>query len=170
MNVFGLLHVIRHSMPHFREQGSGHFFNISSIGGFNASFPGWGATKFAVAGLTESLAAESKAFGVKTTLVYPDYFRSGFLSGDSLKTPGNPIAAYEEARQLKAFHQNSMNTNQPDDPVKAALVLIEQSKEDHPALHLFLGQDAFDLTHKKMEAVEANLISWKKQTVSTAFN
>lgn len=173
VNVFGLLHVIRHSMSHFREKKSGHFFNISSIGGYNANFPGWGiycATKFAVAGLTESLAAESKAFGIKTTLVYPGYFRTDFLTGNSLHTPQNPIEAYVEARQSEAFHQNSMNGNQPGDPVKAALLLIEQSKEAHPALHLFLGQDAFDFAHKKMEAVEADLTSWKELTIATAFN
>lgn len=173
VNVFGLLNVVRNTMAHFRKKGSGHIFNISSIGGYNADFAGWGAycaTKFAVAGLTESLAAEAKEFGIKTTLVYPGYFRTDFLSGSSLQTPEKPIVAYAEARQSEAFHQNEINGNQQGDPVKAALVLIEQSEENNPALHLFLGQDAFDFAHKKIEAVEADLMTWKKQTLSTALN
>jgi len=60
VNVFGTLNVIRSVMAHFRQKKSGHIINISSIAGFLGGFPGWGiynATKFAVAGLTEALAA-----------------------------------------------------------------------------------------------------------------
>jgi NAD(P)-dependent dehydrogenase (short-subunit alcohol dehydrogenase family) len=87
VNVFGSLNVIRAAMPHLREQKSGHIFNISSIGGFTGNFPGFGiycATKFAVQGFTESLAAEIKSFGVKATIVSPGYFRTNFLAADSL--------------------------------------------------------------------------------------
>ena len=67
VNVFGSLNVIRKVMPHLRKQKSGTIFNISSIGGFTGNFPGFGiycATKFAVVGFTESLAAEVKPFGI----------------------------------------------------------------------------------------------------------
>ena len=77
VNVFGYLNVIRHATPYLRNQQSGHIFNISSIGGYIGNFPGFGvycATKFAVAGFTESLAEEMKEFGVNVTLVYPGYF------------------------------------------------------------------------------------------------
>ena len=47
-----------------------------------------------------------------------------------------------------------MHGNQQGDPVKAALILIAQSKENTPALHLFLGQDAFDSAHKKIEGTD----------------
>jgi NAD(P)-dependent dehydrogenase (short-subunit alcohol dehydrogenase family) len=97
VNVFGTLHVIREVMPHLRAQQSGHIFNISSIGGFSGNFPGWGiycATKFAVVGLSESLAAEAKAFGIKVTVVEPGYFRTSFLAAGSVTTPRNEIAAY----------------------------------------------------------------------------
>jgi len=83
VNVFGLLSVLRYATPHLRQQGAGRVFNISSIGGFTGAFPGWGVycgTKFAVAGLTESYAAEMKDFGVYATVVYPGYFRTEFLT------------------------------------------------------------------------------------------
>src|SRR3954465_11275320 len=66
INVFGSLNVIRNVMPQFREKGTGRIYNISSVGGFNGNFAGWGiycSSKFAVAGFTESLAAEVKEFG-----------------------------------------------------------------------------------------------------------
>lgn len=172
VNVFGVLNVIRSVMPEFRAKRSGHFFNISSIAGYTANFPGWGnycATKFAVAALTESLAAETKSFNVTATVVYPGYFRTDFLTKGSLAVPENPIAEYEEARQSEAFHQNEMDGNQAGDPEKAAQVLIKVADDENPPLHLFLGSDAYNLANQKMSAVQNDLETWKSLTVSTDF-
>jgi NAD(P)-dependent dehydrogenase (short-subunit alcohol dehydrogenase family) len=172
VNVFGLLHVVRHAMPHLRAQGSGHIFNIASIGGYDGRFAGWGiycATKFAVAGLSEGLAAEVNQFGVGVTIVYPGYFRTNFLAGDSLKTPLRPIDAYQEARASEQVHQREINGSQPGDPEKAAAVLMRVAGEAAPPLHLFLGEDAFGRAHRKIESVQAQLEQWKELTVSTAF-
>lgn len=172
VNVFGLLNVTRHILPHFRAQRSGHIFNISSIGGYFAGFAGWGiycATKFAVSGLTEALAAEVKSFGIKVTLVYPGYFRTNFLTKGSVKTPANPIAEYTEARQSEVMHEKEINGNQQNDPVKAAEVLIRVSQEEQAPLHLFLGEDALNMAQQKIEQVQAEISTWKELTVSTAF-
>jgi NAD(P)-dependent dehydrogenase (short-subunit alcohol dehydrogenase family) len=172
INVFGLLNVIRNTMPEFRANKSGHFFNISSIGGYHGGFPGWGiycSTKFAVAGLTEGLRAEAKAFDVNVTLVYPGYFRTSFLTGDSMGLPKNPIADYEEARQSVIAHQNEINGNQPGDPEKAVDALIQISNEKNPPLHLFLGEDAYNMANVKIKEVEADLEKWKSVTIATAF-
>lgn len=172
VNVFGLLNVIRNTMPYMRANRSGHIFNISSIGGYNGGFPGWGiycSTKFAVAGLTESLAAEVKSFGINVTLVYPGYFRTDFLTDSSLQLPANAIADYKEVRDSENAHKNSIDGNQPGDPEKLADALINMSKEENPALHLFLGQDAYDMTNLKIESVQADLEKWKSVSVSTGF-
>ena len=116
-----------YATPHLRRQGAGRVFNISSIGGFTGNFPGWGiccATKFAVAGLTESYAAEMKDFGVHATVVYPGYFRTDFLTAGSLGTPAHPTAAYQSIRDSQTLHEQQINGNQPGDPEKAAAVLI----------------------------------------------
>lgn len=42
VNVFGTLNVIRAALPQLRKQGSGHVFNIASIGGFSGGYPGFG--------------------------------------------------------------------------------------------------------------------------------
>jgi len=171
VNVFGVLNVIRNALPVLRAQRSGHIFNISSIGGYTANFGGWGsycATKFAVAALTESLAAEVKPFGVKATVVYPGYFRTDFLAG-SLDLPANPIAEYEEARKTEDLHQNEINGNQPGDPEKLAEVLIKIDREANPPLHLFLGSDAYALANRKISEVQKDLENWKSLTVATDF-
>jgi NAD(P)-dependent dehydrogenase (short-subunit alcohol dehydrogenase family) len=172
VNVFGLLNVIRHAMPHLRKQGRGHIFNIASIGGYIGNFPGWGiycATKFAVVGLTESLAAESKSFGIHATVVYPGYFRTNFLSKDSVKVPVRPIEAYAEARASQEQHQHQINGNQPNDPEKAAEALIRIAGEENPPVHLFLGPDAYEMVGVKNDIVKQELATWKELTLSTVF-
>lgn len=172
VNVFGSLNVIRYVMPHLRKQHSGAIFNISSIGGFSGNFPGWGiycATKFAVAGFTESLAAEAKEFGITATAVYPGYFRTGFLTQESFGRPQKPIDEYTNARASQALHENDINGTQMGDPEKAAAVIIEIAESDNVPLHLFLGQDAYDGAKAKIEAVQKDMNTVEELATSTAF-
>lgn len=172
VNVFGSLNVIRKVMPHFRTKHAGHIFNIASIGGYTGGFPGFGiycATKFAVAGFSESLAAEAAPFGVNVTVVYPGYFRTSFLSPDSLIVPKNQIEAYQEVRANEHAHQNSINGNQAGDPEKAAEALIQIAGVEKPPLHLFLGADAYEFANVKINQVKQDLEEQKQITVNTGF-
>ena len=172
VNVFGSLNVIRHVMPHFREKKSGAFFNISSIAGFLGSFPGWGiynATKFAVAGFTEALSAETKSLGITATIVYPGYFKTNFLLQGSLHGPAHPIADYKEARELEVIHENQIIGNQPGDPDKAAAVFMEVAARSERPLHLFLGTDAYNMAHAKIETVQNELKVYETIGKSTDF-
>ena len=173
INVFGSLNVIRNVMPHLRAQQSGHIFNISSIGGFTGNFPGWGiycATKFAVHGLSESLAMEVKPFGVNVTIVSPGYFRTNFLTKDSMNVPKKQLDAYQSVRDSQTAHQDQINGNQAGDPEKAVAAIIEIAEVENPPLHLFLGEDAYNVAYVKMDAVKSDLEKWKKMTVTTGFN
>lgn len=171
VNVFGSLNVIRNVMPYLRNQKSGSIFNISSVGGLFGGFAGWGvycSTKFAVAGFTEALAEEAKAFGVNVTVVYPGYFRTDFLAKGSVRTPKNVIQDYEAARQSEQAHLNDINGNQPNDPEKAIDVLIAISQEENPPVHLLLGKDAYDMLKNKIDIITKDVEQWKEYTLSTA--
>lgn len=173
VNVFGTLNVIRHAMPHLRQQQSGHIFNIASIGGFAGGFPGFGiycATKFAVHGLTESLAHEIEAFHVKATVVMPGYFRTNFLTSGSLSTPQQEIAAYKTVREVQDAHTNQYNGNQQGDPEKAAEVMIAVAEQANPPIHLFLGPDAYQFAETKMNVVKTDMESVKKLATATSFS
>lgn len=171
VNVFGLLNVTRAILPHMRAQQSGHIFNISSIAGFTGAFPGFGvycATKFAVDGLSESLSAETKPFGIKVTIVSPGYFRTDFLASGSLGVPAQPIAAYQAVRDVQSAHQHEINGNQAGDPEKAVAAIINVAAVENAPLHLFLGEDAYGMAYQKMDAIKADLETWKEVTVNTA--
>ncbi|WP_223607416.1 SDR family oxidoreductase [Chryseobacterium sp. OSA05B] len=170
VNVFGTLNVIRNAVHYLREQKSGHIFNISSIGGYSGNFPGWGiycATKFAVAGLTEALAEEIKEFGVHVTVVYPGYFRTDFLSKDSVKTPENPIQVYETARSSEQAHLNEINGNQPNDPEKGAAAIIALSEEQNPPVHFLLGSGTAEFLDQKIKIITGDAKQWETLTMST---
>lgn len=172
INVFGMLNVIRAVMPQMRAQKQGRILNISSMAGIQGHIPGWGvycAAKFAVAGLTEALAAEAKPFGIKVTLVYPGHMRTGFLSPDSIRSPQNPIADYVSVREGEQMAKNQMNGQQIGDPAKAAALLIKIADEAEPPLHFFIGEDVYQAANAKLDAVRHDLEHWKADTLSIGF-
>ncbi|KAL4990693.1 hypothetical protein BDW68DRAFT_26548 [Aspergillus falconensis] len=104
INVFAPLRLIRASLPHLRSQGSGTIINFSSIGGLTSG-PSNGiycATKFALEGLTQALAAEIAPFGLKALVVEPGYFRTSFLSA---VTSGTNIAPALNVYEGTAAHE-----------------------------------------------------------------
>ncbi len=172
VNVFGTLHVIRHALPQLRRQQAGHIVNFSSIAGILGGFPGWGvycATKFAVEGLSEALAAEVASFGVKVTVVAPGYFRTNFLKSGSLKLAADQLPAYQVVRDNEAYHDQLQQANtQPGDPAKAAAALIEVAAAPNPPLHLLLGDDAYGLADTKIKMLQDDMAHWQALSRSTA--
>ncbi|CAG9170485.1 3-phenylpropionate-dihydrodiol/cinnamic acid-dihydrodiol dehydrogenase [Cupriavidus laharis] len=168
-NVFGLLGVTRAVLPHMRRRRSGHVINISSIGGY-AAYPGWGvygATKFAVEGLTEALAAELAPLGVHATVVEPGFFRTDFLDASSLVRVGGEIAEYAETVGAMRGHMDAANHQQPGDPTRLAAALLTLADSDTPPVRLPLGSDTVARITAKNRNVEAELDAWHAVAVST---
>jgi NAD(P)-dependent dehydrogenase (short-subunit alcohol dehydrogenase family) len=173
VNVFGALNVIRKVMPQLRKQGSGHIINIASIAAVSGNFPGWGiycATKFAMAGFTESLAAEIAEFGIKATVVLPGYFRTNFLKGTSLAIAKDPIADYKAVRQSEQAHTESIDGNQGGDPAKGVAAVIATVDAGKAPLYLFLGADAVGLAEQKISLLNADINENRALSSSTGFS
>ncbi len=173
VNVFAPLHVLRHSLPHLRRQRSGHIFNLASIVGFQGGYAGWGsyvASKFALAGLTETLAAELAELGIKATVVYPGPVRTGFLSKDSLVVAERSIDDYTEAQASLDLHLNELDGKQAGDPVKVATLILQAASVAEPPVHLFAGKIANMLAEQKMEAVRKDIDVWRGASDATDFD
>jgi NAD(P)-dependent dehydrogenase (short-subunit alcohol dehydrogenase family) len=167
VNLFGTVNVIRAAMPHLREQRSGYIFNISSVAGYKGygNSPSTAAGKFAVIGLSESLAEEVKPFGVKVTVVAPGFFRTGILDkGDELVSK-NSIDEYHVEALIDRLR--AMNGKQPGDPDKLAAALITLSKEQNPPVHLLMGPDAYQIVMQKKAAEQEEFEAWKGLSLST---
>ena len=173
VNVFAPLHVLRHSLPHLRRQRSGHIFNVASIVGFQGGYAGWGsyvASKFALAGLTETLAAELAELGIKATVVYPGPVRTGFLSKDSLVVAKRSIDDYTEAQASLDLHLNKLDGKQAGDPEKVATLILQAASVAEPRVHLFAGKIANMLAEQKMEAVRKDIDAWRGASDATDFD
>ncbi len=169
VNVFGMVHVIRHVMPYLRQQQSGHIINIASNMGYigYANTGSYNAAKFAVIGLSEALAQESKPFGIHVTVVAPGMFRTGFMSDTTLAVAENKIEAYGVAEHVKMLR--SFDGNQPGDPKKLAQVLCEISLLPEPPVHLPLGTDSYQSIVAQRKKETAELEKWKHLSLSTDF-
>lgn len=161
-NVFGLLNVTRAVLPHMRHRRSGHIINISSVGGLSG-YIGWGvygSTKFAVEGLTESLALELAPLGIHATVVAPGFFRTEFLDVASLTRTGNIIADYEETvGEMRSF-ATRVNKKQPGDPVKLARAIVQVANAEKPPVHLPLGKDSLQRYRDKTAHFEKDIEAW----------
>ncbi|NPT38273.1 SDR family NAD(P)-dependent oxidoreductase [Paraburkholderia xenovorans] len=172
VNMFAPAHVLRHALPHMRQQRSGHVFNVGSIAGFQGGYAGWGiyaATKFALAGLTEALAAEVAEFGIKVTLVYPGPVRTEFLSSGSLVVAQRNLPEYTAAQALLDVHLDEMAGKQAGDPAKLASMIIQAADTSKPPLHLFAGKIANDLALQKLAAVKKDLTTWREISDATDY-
>lgn len=170
-NVFGLLHVTRAVLPHMRVRRSGHIINMSSVGGY-AAYPGWGvygATKFAVEGLTEALAAELAPLGIYATVVEPGFFRTDFLDAKSLVTSKLSIGDYAATvGKMRTFAEGA-NHQQPGDPSKLATAILALADAPQPPVRLPLGSDTVARIIEKNKAVQADLQRWLSLAQSTDF-
>lgn len=171
INVFGTLNVIRKAMPYLRMQQSGHIINLSSIAGI-APATGWAiyaATKFSVIGLSEVLAEDVRAFGIKVTVVAPGAFRTNFLTPESIIMTQNPIAEYREVRDNHARYLQ-MDGQQAGDPDKAATAMIQLAYEENPPLYLLLGSDAYERAMRKLDYLENEFRLNEELTKSMAYH
>jgi hypothetical protein len=168
-NVFGVLNVTRATLPHMRRAGKGHVINISSIGGY-AAYAGWGvygATKFAVEGLTEALAMELAPLGIHATVVEPGFFRTDFLDDASLVRTRRELDDYAATVGAMRTFSTSANHQQPGDPKKLSHALLALADSPEPPVRLPLGTDTVARIGEKNRSVEAELERWLAVAVST---
>jgi NAD(P)-dependent dehydrogenase (short-subunit alcohol dehydrogenase family) len=167
VNLFGTVNTIRNAMPYLRKQKSGHIINFSSIGGYRGygSDAAYSSVKFAIIGLSESLAGEVKHLGINVTVVAPGFFRTSFLDKGADMYAKNRIAEYNTG-EVEAWMQR-MAGKQQGDPQKAVRLLVDITLEKNPPLHLILGPDAYQIKVEKAKADEEEVEKWKSLTFST---
>jgi NAD(P)-dependent dehydrogenase (short-subunit alcohol dehydrogenase family) len=168
VNLFGVLNVTRAALPQLRRQRSGHIVQVSSLNGVTGMIGAgpYCASKFAVEGLSESLAQEVAHLGIKVTIVEPGPHRTGFASTESARV-ADPIDDYADSvgRMREVFA--GMDGRQPGDPDRAARAILAAVEADDPPLRLPLGGTALDGIRGKLEAQLAELERWSELSAST---
>ncbi|MFF8813310.1 oxidoreductase [Streptomyces pactum] len=169
VNVFGVLNTLRATLPTLRAQRSGHVLNIGSVSGF-ATAPAvglYGATKFAVEGISEALHGELAPLGVRVTIVEPGGFRTDFLKDTSIQVAPASIPDYATGAGPVREALIRSNGHQPGDPAKAARAIVDVTEAAEPPLRLVLGADAVERIEAKLDLVRRELDQWREVALST---
>lgn len=158
-NFFGALWVTQAALPILRVQGSGHLIQVSSIGGVTA-FPNLGiyhASKWALEGLTQSLAGEVALFGVHVTLVEPGGFATDWVG---TAAESQPLDAYAvEHKKFEAARTDRMSHLAPPEAARSAILTIVDAEQ--PPLRMFLGKNVFALARADYESRLAEWERWE---------
>jgi NAD(P)-dependent dehydrogenase (short-subunit alcohol dehydrogenase family) len=157
-NLFGALWVTQAALPFLREQGSGHILQVSSIGGISA-FPLVGmyhASKWALEGISQSLAQEVAGFGIKVTLIEPGGFSTDW--GGSSARHSEPLPAYDEFR-AQAQKQREQRVSAPGDPAASAAAVLRIVDAEEPPLRVFFGEAPLGIATKDYES---RLATWRR--------
>jgi len=150
---FGVVNVMRAVLPVMRRQRSGHIINVSSLAGA-VGFKhcgAYGAAKFAVEGLSLSVAPEVERFGIKVTIVEPGFFRTGLLDKSSVEWGTNVVDDYGAAGSVQAEWEPYDGTQQGD-PAKLGAALVKIAAMDAPPRHFVAGSDALAVVIPALEA------------------
>ena len=147
-NFFGVIRVTQHVLPIMTPQnGGGIIVNVSSINGLIAVpvISAYVATKFAIEGLSESIAYELEPFGIKVILIEPGAIGSNFMKGSVLpKRALDPQSPYSELVQKFSVKTSSQHDNatQPEEVAKTIFQAISIEK---PEFRYVVGNDAVSL-------------------------
>ena len=169
-NVFGLVEMTKAVLPGMRARRRGCIVNISSIGGM-VGFGATGyyhATKFAVEGLSESLAIECEPLGIRVLVVEPGPFRTDW-AGRSIQQSETRIDDYESTAGERRKQTAERSGTQVGDPVRGAQAIITAVVSETPPRHLLLGRPAFEMAGKKLETLRMEFDQWRDVTLSADF-
>ena len=142
-NVFGVLNVLRAALPVLRAQRSGHVLQLSSMYG-QSTHPGVGllsASKYAVEGLSEALAAELAPLGVRLTVIQPSYYATSFIANL------DAASALDDYDGTVGAVRRSLGELSPDafgDPAQAVAAMLAVVDAENPPVRLALGRQATD--------------------------
>lgn len=159
-NLFGALWVTQAALPFLREQGSGHFLQISSIGGISA-FPNVGAyhsSKWGLEGFSQALAAEVAGFGIHVTLIEPGGFSTDW--GGASAKHARPLPAYDAVRTESAAFREARTQTQGD-PLASARAVLEIVDAEQPPLRVFFGDGPLQLATMDYEQRLATWREWE---------
>jgi NAD(P)-dependent dehydrogenase (short-subunit alcohol dehydrogenase family) len=162
-NFFGLLWLSQAVLPVMREQQGGHIIQVSSMLGL-VTLPVLGlynASKFAVEGLSETLAAEVKQFGINVTMIEPNGYSTDWAGASASQTQG--LELYGPLKQ--AFSEGSTPDiwGKPEATVDAILKVIDSP---NPPLRILFGKVAYNLVKEVYAQRLASIEEWKDVSVT----
>ena len=170
VNVFGAVAMMIAVLPHMRARREGRILNVTLMGGL-MTMPGlsyFHGSKFALEGISSSLAKEVRPLGIYVTAIEPGMFRTDW-AGRSMVRSERTISDYDTIFGPIREARKARSGQQPGNPAKAGKAIADFLTVTEPPLHLLLGPDAFEYVQKEFEVVQSEFTSWEAVTRSTNF-
>jgi NAD(P)-dependent dehydrogenase (short-subunit alcohol dehydrogenase family) len=170
INVFGAIRMIQAVLPAMRARRAGHVVNITSVSG-HAPWAGtgvYGASKYALECVGQTLAQEVAPFGIRVTNVAPGGFRTRFAAS-GLRVAAKDIADYEDGAHFARRSLTAGAGAEKGDPARGAEAILAALDAKEPPLHLFLGEDALHYARDQIAFVGQQMDAWETLSLSTAF-
>ncbi|MET0382436.1 MAG: oxidoreductase [Burkholderiaceae bacterium] len=170
VNVFGLFALTRAVLPGMRARRKGHVISLSSVAGF-VGFMGSGyysASKHAVEGWSDALAAEVGPLGIKVSCVEPGPFRTDW-AGRSLKQTPSRIADYGQTAAARLAATAANSGSQAGDPVRGCAAMIAISEMPEPPRHLVLGAYGVETVTARLKKRLAEIESLRALSLGADF-
>ncbi|MER8188302.1 SDR family NAD(P)-dependent oxidoreductase [Kitasatospora sp. NPDC094015] len=159
---YGTVYVTKAVLPTLREQGSGHIFQISSLGSRLAG-PGltaYQASKWAVSAFSVGLAQEVAPLGIKVTSIEPGGMRTDW-AGSSMDIP--PISEpYQPTVGAFADMLRQASGREPAIPAKVAQVINDLVDRDDAPQRLLIGKDAVQYAAAGASALAESDAKWRE--------
>ena len=137
----------------------------------------YAGSKFALEGLVESLRWETEPFGIRTFLIDPGRFRTGFLSSaGNLVIAKSRVPEYQEAYKRFLAQISSEDGQQPGDVAKGVEVIVDLVRGEGVAedkdlgelpFRLPLGSDCLETIKEKCEETLRVIREWEAVISST---
>jgi len=158
-NLFGPLWITQAALPYLRAQRGGHIIQVSSIGGVTA-FANLGiyhASKWALEGMSQALAAEVAPFGVHVTIVEPGGYETDWLAAAPYS---EQLDAYNPQREKFEVARAARRADLSD-PEASRSAILEIVDAANPPLRVFFGKDAFATARVEFEHRIAEWERWQ---------
>lgn len=166
-NVFGLMHVTRAFLPHFRARRAGRFVNISSIGGLTttplASL--YHASKWAVEGFSEALRYELNPLGIEVKLVEPGRTQTDFFGRSQERVPVAPDSDYSPTvERIRAALSQAWDPAKLSSADAIAEIIYQAATDGSPRIRYVAGADAVErYQHRLQHGDEASYERMRQQ-------
>lgn len=169
-NFFGVVNLTRAAVPVMREQGGGHIFQVSSVGGRTATagMSAYQAAKWAVGGFSDVVAKEVAPLGIQVCTLEPGGMRTEW-AGEARREGTAILPAYEASVGKILDLLAAYGGNEIGDPAKIAALIVDLSRRNDLPLRLLLGGDALFVCEQAETQRTAQQAQWRDVTLSTHF-
>ncbi|MGO9707460.1 MAG: SDR family oxidoreductase [Polyangiaceae bacterium] len=161
-NFFGAVWVTKAALPILREQRSGHVIQVSSIGGVTA-FPTlamYHASKWALEGFSQALAAEVQEFGIHVTLVEPTGYQTDWNGPSSVKA--SQLQIYDGLRVRLAEFFGPVRGRSRGDPRATGAAILRVVDAKKPPLRIFFGSGPLEMMKSEYAQRIATWEEWNE--------